>query len=508
MKFVTTPIYYVNDAPHIGHIYSTLLADVISRYHRLRGEKVFLTTGTDEHATKVVEAAKINNLSTDEWAKRNATAFAGAFQNYNIHFNDFIRTSESRHKDEVSKRVSELIETGDVYLGKYEGWYDSGQEEYVNETVAKQNSYHSAINKKPLMKRTEPCYYFRLSSYQNEIKSLIESDSIRIIPQSRKAEILSRINEGLNDVPCSRPKTEDWGVEIPGDSTQIVYVWIDALLNYLTTIDNDELRECWPPELHIVGKDILWFHAVIWPSMILALQNKKNNEWIKLPKAILAHGFWIRDGVKMSKSLGNFISLPVLNSYAEKYTIDGIRFFLMLNGPNDSTDSDFNDAKLQETYNAHLANALGNSCSRVISMIAKYFDSIVPVSEQSPLIDVYKINEFIAKSINKQNVFNVKVQIELGMSIIKEVDSFIHINEPYKLAKDPLRREELSLILNNAIEALRIASLLLWPIIPQKIEELWLALDYRPGFKLNDFDWGTSLAGHTIVEKLNLFPRA
>ena len=214
--YISTPIYYVNDRPHIGHVYTTLIADVIARYHRLKGDDTYLLTGTDEHSNKVIEKANENGMSAEAWSKQNADAFKACFQSLGLAFDDFIRTSEQRHKDEVRLRVSQLLESGDVYLGEYEGWYDEGQEEYVTQTAAEESNFLSPINKRPLVRRREPNYFFRLSAYAGALIELIESDAMRVQPPGRKQEMLARIRDGLNDVPVSRISDESWGIQVPG----------------------------------------------------------------------------------------------------------------------------------------------------------------------------------------------------------------------------------------------------------------------------------------------------
>ena len=239
MTYITTPIYYVNDDPHIGHIYTTISADVLARFFRLIGQTTYLLTGTDEHALKVVEAAKANGMTPTDWAQSKALVFAEAFNQYGIQYTDFIRTSDERHIQQVQKRVKDFLDSGDIYFGNYEGWYDKGQEEYISDQRAEANYYLSPINKKPLVRRQESCLYFRLSKYSEDVKNLILNDTLKIRPVSRRQEILARIRDGINDIPCSRPRVENWGVAVPGYEDQTVYVWIDALLNYLTAVDSD-----------------------------------------------------------------------------------------------------------------------------------------------------------------------------------------------------------------------------------------------------------------------------
>ncbi|MEX0653955.1 MAG: methionine--tRNA ligase, partial [Phycisphaeraceae bacterium] len=371
--YVTTPIYYVNDRPHIGHVYTTTVADVVARYHRLRGEDTFFLTGTDEHAAKVVDAAAERGMTAQQWADRNAEEFESTFRRLGLTHDDFIRTSQPRHTTRVQQYVKQLLDSGDVYLGDYEGWYDAGQEEYVPENKAKEYDFKSPINGKPLVKKKEQNYFFRLSAYADDLLTLLDGGEVAgqtfdVQPAARKNEIAARIREGLNDVPISRHAVGDesarWGISVPGDEKHTIYVWIDALFNYLSTVDTDDpggRRKYWQSRAtHLIAKDILWFHAAIWPALLLALRRQSGNEWINLPRLVYAHSFWIAEGQKMSKSLGNFIDLEKIDSYVETFGLDALRYFLASNGPMGTTDADFAEAKFIDVYNSDLANTFGN----------------------------------------------------------------------------------------------------------------------------------------------------
>ncbi len=481
--YITTPIYYVNDKPHIGHCYTTVLADVAARFQRLiRGDSssVFFLTGTDEHADKVVTSALEHKTTPQAWADQNAAAFKEAFAFMGVSNNDFIRTSEPRHKDKVTQYITELQKTGDVYKGEYTGWYDVGQEEYVTETTARENNFHSAINKKPLVKRTEPCYFFKLSKYQQRLLQHIELNPHFLRPDSRRSEVLGRLKPPavLNDIPISRPVTEDpstqWGIRIPGDPANRIYVWIDALFNYLSTVDTPERKQFWPPAVHLIGKDILWFHAVIWPCMLIAMDRP-------LPTCVFGHGWWISEGEKMSKSLGNFIDLAKLKAYAARYSLDGLRWYLSTQGPMSGSDADFSHAKFVEVYNADLANGIGNCASRVSNMIAKYFDGKLPArpsQSKTPSHDWPALASAAAKTaISRIDSLDLAGSLAQGTDLIKQVDGYINITEPFKLAKkieaEPALRDQLASILYNCAEGVRIASLLFSPAMPTKMADLW-----------------------------------
>ncbi|MBX3402947.1 MAG: methionine--tRNA ligase [Phycisphaeraceae bacterium] len=480
--YITTPIYYVNDRPHIGHCYTTVLADVAARFHRLMGREVFFLTGTDEHADKVVTSAAEHGVSPQAWADRNAAAFKEAFAFLGCTNDDFIRTTEARHREKVSAYISRLIESGAVYKGEYTGWYDAGQEEYVTDTAAREADYKSTVNGKALIKRTEPCYFFRLSRYQGKLRALIEERPEFIRPDARRQEVLGRLRPPaeLHDVPISRPVTDDpatqWGIRIPGDDAHRVYVWIDALFNYLSVVDTSERRKFWPATVHLIGKDILWFHAVIWPAVLLALGEP-------LPRTVFGHGWWIAEGQKMSKSLGNFIDLEKVRAYASRYSLDALRWFLSTQGPLTGNDADFGHAKFVETYNADLANGIGNCASRVANMIDKYFGGAAPDAQGVTALAGHDWPRIVGElttgadgAAHLASRFDLHGALRSGVELVRKIDGYINTTAPFKLAKhaddDPLKKRELAVILYHCAEAIRIAAYLFWPAMPWKMDEL------------------------------------
>lgn len=501
--YITTPIYYVNDRPHIGHVYTTTLADVLARWHRLCGREVFFLTGTDEHAAKVVDSAAANGMSAQQWADRNAGEFESTFRKLGTNHDDFIRTSQERHKTRVVRYIQQLQATGDVYQGEYEGWYDAGQEEYVPENKAKEQGYRSAINGKPLVRKTEKNYFFRLSKYQQPLRELLERRPGFVQPDSRRNEIYNRVVEGLNDVPISRTGSGGWGIPMPGDEQQAVYVWIDALFNYLTTVDTDERRYFWPANVHLIAKDILWFHAVIWPALLMALGRE-------LPRQVYAHSFWISEGQKMSKSLGNFIDLEKIDCYVKDFGLDSLRWFLATQGPIGTTDSDFAHDRFVEVYNAELANVLGNCSSRVTNMIAKYFDSKLPAPDTACEDEAAQrlrqgAEQLHAKVVESYEKLAIGAANHAAMEVVRAVDGYIEATQPFKLAKDPAQKVRLGTILYNCAEALRIAGLHLQPVLCEKAEKLLCQLgaeSTRPCSR-----WGQLKPGTSIVTGLPLFPR-
>lgn len=515
--YVTTPIYYVNDVPHIGHVYTTTLADVSARFQRLRGRDVFFLTGTDEHASKVVDTARERGLTPAQWADLNAAEFERCFAELGISHDDFVRTTQARHTTRVQEYVARLVASGDVYLGEYEGWYDAGQEEYVPDAKARELDFRSPINKKPLVKKREQNFFFKLGQYSDAVLQLIESGEMTIQPLGRRQEVLSRIREGLKDVPISRTGSSDWGIAMPGHAEHTIYVWIDALFNYLSVVDTEQRRKYWPADVHFIGKDILWFHAVIWPALLLALGKLEGCEWMRPPKCIYAHGFWIREGEKMSKSMGNFVDLEELRRYVAELGLDALRLYLVSQGPLGAADADFARQRFVDFYNSELANTLGNGFSRVSNMINRYFGGKVPAPgaafEPLRAAAASAVQEALAHG----DALRLDAQVASAFALLRAVDGFIQDTEPFRLAKQPDRAAEVGNILYHAAEAIRIASVLLWPVMPSSMERLWqrmglgaqrdALLSGRDGAVDEWLAWGRLPVGAPVEQGEALFPR-
>lgn len=361
MKFyITTPIYYVNAKPHIGHAYTTLAADVISRYQKLQGSDAFFLTGTDEHGAKVAQAAEDAGKDPQEFADEVADEFKAAWKNLGIEYSDFIRTTEKRHKEKVQKFLEDLKEKAVLYEGEYKGLYCTGCENFITEKELEGGKCPN--HKKEPEEVIEKNWFFKLSDYTKKIKQLIESDDFKIHPEFAKKETLGLLGQDLDDFSISREKV-DWGVKLPWDESQTIYVWVDALLNYLTARDYPDLDDKWPADLQLIGKDILKFHAIYWPAMLLAAG-------LDVPKQLFVHGYFTIDGQKMSKSLKNVID-P--NDLVEKYGVDGARYLLLSQFPF-GQDGDVKAEKFDEQYNSDLANGIGNLVSRISNLIEKNFD--------------------------------------------------------------------------------------------------------------------------------------
>lgn len=518
--YITTPIYYVNDKPHLGHVYTTMVADVIARHRRLRGDDVFFLTGVDEHSSKVSDKAAEKGLTPQQWADQNAAAFRDVFERLQMTHNDFVRTSEDRHKDKVTQYVAALLKSGDVYPGQYEGWYDAGQEEYVPDNKAKEFDYQSPVNGKPLIRKTEKNYFFRLSAYVPSLLDHFEKQPSFVQPDARRNEILNRIREA-QDVPISRTGSGGWGIPVPGDPEQTIYVWIDALFNYLSYVDSPARRHYWTSgATHLIAKDILWFHASVWPAMLMALRKCPGYEWVNLPRQIYAHSYWVSDsGQKMSKSLGNFLDPAAIDHYVREFGLDALRYFLATRGPLGTTDSTFSPDLFAEVYNSDLANTFGNSASRVTQMIGKYFDGLLPQPGRGGLaLDHAKL---MSDTVTSWDQLDLDRAAEQGRVLVrKAVDGYIEETKPFVLAKDPstlVAGGQVGTILYNCAEALRIASVLLWPFMPGACEAFWgrIGCDYAAQMsarggrgKLAEWTrWGQLQPGTPIQKGDPLFPR-
>jgi methionine--tRNA ligase len=479
---------------------------------------VFFLTGTDEHGVKVEQSAIEKGVAPQELADQNSAEFRSIMGKFELSNDDFIRTTDPQHTTQVQSFVSTLLTRGDVYLGTFEGWYDEGQEEYHTETSARDLEYKSPISGKPLVRSSEKNYYFKLSAYQEQIEALFESNPNFVRPESRRNEVLGRLREGLLDVPISRTNFS-WGIPMPGDEEHVIYVWIDALFNYITALGLGDVTsetyqsrsKYWPASYHVIGKEILWFHAVIWPAILMALE-------FPLPKCIYAHSFWISEGRKMSKSIGNFIDEDTIDSYVEKYGMDAWRYYIVTQGPLGASDADFVATTFHDMYTAHLVNTVGNCTSRVTAMLGKYFEGEIP----SELKDEDRITfdgfdwpdtckEVVAAWSEAMEQFLLASAIETAMVLIREVDLFINETAPFTLAKDETKQAELGAILYQCVETLRIASVLLTPVIPQKMAEFQHAIgvseEENEAQSFGELtSWGGLNSGGKTT-KVALFPR-
>ncbi len=512
--YVTTPIYYVNDVPHIGHSYTTIAADVLARYFRADGRDVRFLTGTDEHGIKIVKAAAGKGISPQELADEVVVHFQKLWKDLKISNDDFIRTSEDRHQKRVQWIIARLIERDQIYLGEYEGWYDEGQEEFITQSTAQENDYKSALSGKPLARYKEPTYYFRLSKWIDRLTEHIEANPGFIQPVARRNEVLSKLKMGVDDLSISRlsEKLGGWGIPMPNDPAHSVYVWIDALSNYYTALGWPEIGDehdgafvqYWPADVHLIGKDILWFHTVYWPCVLMALDQP-------LPKCVFAHGWWKSEGQKMSKSMGNFISRETIAEICDEYSVDVYRFFL-LRAVAFGSDGNFSRDALRTCYNTDLANGVGNLLSRTLTMIGKYFDGTIPPAGQptdveKPVIDA--ASDLQAAGTPAMEICAFHTYLDKVVALVAATDKYIDTTEPFKLAKDQQQRDRLGTILYTCAEAIRIVLLYLAPVMPDTSQAGLKQLGWQPdGRPLSDLGrWGETTPETRIGQVQALFPR-
>jgi methionyl-tRNA synthetase len=490
--YITTPIYYPNAEPHLGHVYTTLCADAVARYHRLRGDDTFFLTGTDEHGIKMVKTAAALGVEPKDLVDRFVAVFQDVWKEFKVSNDDFIRTSSERHKNAVRKIVEKLVANDDIYLGSYQGWYDEGQEEFVTETEAKANEFKSSITGKPLTRYTEPTFFFRLKKYAPRVEQHIEQHAEFIQPESRRNEVLSKLRQGVEDLSISRA-TLKWGIPLPQAPGHVLYVWIDALSNYITALGYpDEVQTpkgagpspgrtrsrfetYWPADVHLIGKEILWFHTVYWPAILFSLG-------LPLPRQVFAHGWWTSEGRKMGKSLGNFIDLDKLRAIVSTHSLDALRFYLLRAAPFGS-DLDWTDADFNKSY-TELANVLGNLLNRTLNMIGKYRDGKVPAGEPTEEIDRALAAQTVALPARLAEAYD-KLELQqaalLPIELARAANGYIDATRPFSLAKDPASSARLDTVLRLSADATRAALTGLLPILPEKAAEGLSQLDQGVG---------------------------
>ena len=495
--YITTPIYYVNDKLHIGHAYTTILADVINRFNNFYGNESYMLTGSDEHGQKVQEAAEKRNVSPIEHVNEYVQNFTKLWNKLNIQYNDFIRTTEDRHTDRVKDMLQELWEREEIYLDEYEGSYSISEERFITDKEIEEGNF------KQIIKLKEKNYFFKMSKYQDELIEHINNNPDFIKPESRKNEILGFLNKPLNDLCISRPKARlNWGIELPFDDKYVTYVWFDALMNYITAIgwnkDNEKFNSYWPADYHLVGKDIITTHAVYWPTMLMAAN-------LPLPKTILAHGWWLFDDSKMSKSDGNTIDpLEIIDLYGE----DSLRYYLMRDMAL-GQDANYDLEKFIKRYNSDLANDFGNLVNRVSILIKKHFNSIIPKPGKYNENDLDLINT-AKKTIqeSKHNLQNLKIHnaIEEVMKLFRTLNKYLEINEPWKVLKQDPENITATTSIYISINALFIGNQLLSPIMPKKTSEISKILGAEKFKELND-SFDLLSPGIKLGEGKSPFPR-
>ena len=498
--YVSTPIYYVNDVPHIGHAYTTLAADVLARYRRLMGDDVFFLTGSDEHGQKVEKAASAHGETPLELADRVVKRFQALWEKLDISYSDFIRTTQERHKQGVAHIFTKIMAQGDIYLGEYEDWYCTPCETFWTETQLIDNKCPDC--NRPVEKLKEESYFFRMSKYQEQLLAHIEAHPDFIQPKSKRNEIISFVKEGLRDLSVSRTSFS-WGIPVPGHERHVIYVWFDALTNYITALgypdETGDFGRFWPVDVHLIGKDILRFHAVYWPTFLMAAG-------LPLPKKVFAHGWWTVEGQKMSKSLQNVVEPNML---IDRYGVDAVRYFLLREVPF-GLDGDFSHAALVNRINSDLANDLGNLLNRSTAMANKYFggtihpptaphevDSLLREKTEAMLTQVAGHMEDLAFSKSLQAIWEV---VSAGNKYIDET-------APWALAKDPAQLDRLATVMYHLLESQRLIYCVLTAFMPATAARALGYLGISDPPQKTDLRWGGLTPGSRITKAEPLFPR-
>ncbi len=499
--YITTPIYYVNDRPHIGTSYTSIACDIFSRYQKLKGKKVYFLTGTDEHGQKVEKEAINSKLEPKDFVNQMSKHFRDLIPFLGCNIDDFIRTTEQRHIEASQYLWKKLYDNNQIYLSNYEGWYSVRDEAfYLESELTKQNDSFYAPSGSPVEWVKEESYFFKLSEWQEKLINFYEKNPDTILPKSRYNEVLSFIKGGLKDLSISRT-TFNWGVKVPNNDKHVMYVWIDALCNYLTSlgypnIDNDKFKTFWPA-VHIIGKDILRFHAVYWPAFLMAAE-------IPPPKKIIAHGWWTNEGKKISKSTGNAIDpYEIINEYG----LDQIRFYLFREVPF-GNDGDFSKESIHKRINSDLSNNLGNLVQRICSFINKNCNSDVS--------NKFDLNDDDKKLINNSNLvlknyisfmdnYEIDKALKQIFDLLSLTNTYIDSQEPWNLKKIDLDR--MNIVLSVSVEIIRRASILLFPVIPKSIEKIFSILNMKTqDISFQNFDKLNSIS-IKINKSFHIFPR-
>lgn len=507
--YLTTPIYYVNSVPHLGTAYTTVAADALARFRRMVGDEVMFLTGLDEHGQKVEEAAIAHDMAPKAWVDSLAKEFLATWEMLDISFDKFIRTTDDYHERAVQHLAQLLYDKGDIYKGTYEGWYCVPDETYWASSDIDDDHVCPDCGR-PLQFVKEENYFFKLSAYQDRVLEYIESHPDFIGPDSRKNEVVSFVKSGLKDLSISRSNIK-WGVELPWDTSHTMYVWFDALINYLSAVGfgqeggEETFAKRWPAQFHFVGKDIIRFHCVIWPAMLMAAG-------LELPERVFAHGFLLAKGEKMSKSKGN-AQTPA--SLVERFGVDGYRYYF-LRDVAFGQDGSISMESMVQRYNGDLANDWGNLCSRLFNMVGKYFDGQVP--DPSTCTDEAEGSELKTIAAGLFGAYEERMAnldyagaLEKAWDLIKEANKYIELSAPWALAKDEAQAGRLAAVLYNALEAVRIAAMYTAPVMPNTSAEVWHRLGLGDIHAVDTLEeltkWGQLPVGNSVEKGDPLFPR-
>lgn len=505
--FITTPIYYVNAKPHIGHAYTSIAADVASRYNRLLGKEVLFLTGTDEHGQKILLAAKQKNLDVKDFVDSIVVSFKDLWSKLDVSYDYFVRTTDPIHKKTVQHVIKKIYDQGDLYKGQYKGWYCTPCETFWPSAQLKDGKLCPDCDR-PVEEVVEENYFFKLSKYQSWLIEYIQNNENFIRPVSRRNEILGFLKEPLEDLCVSRPKTRlGWGIEFPIGSDHVTYVWFDALINYISAIDylneGEKFKTFWPADFQLLGKDILRHHAVFWPIMLRALG-------LEQPKCIFAHGWWMQQGAKMSKSkTGAVDPLDVINQYG----LDAFRYFL-LREVTFGVDGTYSTEAFKIRYNSDLANDLGNLLNRTLAMIEKHFDSKVPSvtlkKESADDLIFEKFENIKNKFQNKMDELAFSEALILVWELINSANKYIEESKPWVLKKEG-NAERLGNVMYNLTEVLRITAILISPFMPSTADKIWAQLGFSNSILESGitpaFKWGVTPKNLQVNKQQPLFPR-
>ena len=501
--YITTPIYYVNDVPHIGHAYTTIAADVLARYWRLRGHDVFFLTGLDEHGQKVQQAAAKAGIDPQVHCDKLAPQFQDLWKRLNISNDAFIRTTDAQHKKVVQRYLQELFDKQLIYKADYSGWYCTFDERFWTEKDVADGLCPDC--KRPVEKLSEHNYFFKMGQYQDRLIDHIKQHDQFIRPESRRNEVLGFLTtQKLGDLSISRPKSRlSWGIELPFDKDYVTYVWFDALVNYRSALeylpqDRPAGNQFWPANVHLVGKDILTTHAVYWSTMLMALN-------LPLPETIFAHGWWTVDGEKMSKSRGNVVD-P--NKMVETYGVDAFRYFLLREVPF-GYDGDFSTEAFVGRINSELADDLGNLLSRSLTMIERFANGVIPTAKPDKIL-TDTAGEIVARAYAHLDRLEFGKALEAIWELVQSTNQYIDKSAPWKLAKQPDAKEHLNEILFHLAAVLKTLGVLIYPFMPGKAEEIlrqtglaWIPSGFFPATAI---DWN-DLHGRAIAKGASLFPK-
>jgi methionyl-tRNA synthetase len=505
--YLTTPLYYVNSKPHLGHTYTTVIADCLARYKKMQGFEVCFLTGTDEHGQNIERAAAAKGITPKELADTVAEEYQKLWSQYGIEYDQFIRTTENRHRIGAGEIFRRAVEKGTIYKGEYSGWYCIHCNLFAPESETRPNC---EVCSRPTERITEESYFFRLSEFQKRLLDHYEKYPGFVVPTSRFNEVISFVRGGLKDLSISRTSVK-WGIPVPGDDRHVIYVWFDALVGYLTGIGfgnpsgAESFQKYWPAQVQLVGKDILRFHAVYWPAFLMAAD-------LDLPKQIFAHGWWLKDETKMSKSRGNVIDPMLLKEHLGS---DAVRYFLLREVPF-GLDGNFSYEALVQRVNSDLANDFGNLVSRTLTLISKNFSNRIPYPsavEAHTRLD-REIEQAALVSIKgyqaQMDQLAFSKALEAVWELLAKANKYINESAPWALTDDPSQRPRLATVLYTSTEVIRIATVLLAPVLPDSCESVWKQLGMSTELKacrIDELKWGGLPVGTSIGEISPVFPR-